>query len=342
MAGEEKTRQVFGDYVSIYNFKQSVDDGNTVRLYYENRIPELQLKNENLNADMESLLDNAVLDPDQESKLEREFEREYHLITREGRLDRIAEDIVIHYMSRGYLGKAMVISVDKATAVKMFDKVKKYWNQHLTYLRADLGTVDPSLRAGIEEKIRYMAETDMAVVVSQSQNEVEDLRARGVEIAPHRLRMVRQDLDTKFKDERDPLRIVFLCAMWITGFDVPSCSTIYLDKPMCNHTLMQTIARANRVFGDKQNGLIVDYIGVFRNLQQALAIYGSAAGGGVQSGEMPVEAKAALVEDLRQAIAEATAFCAAQNVNLSALQGGGGIRTCPAAGRRRGRACRHG
>ena len=86
-------------------------------------------------------------------------------------------------------------------------------------------------------------------------------------------------METKFKNADDPLRIVFVCAMWITGFDVPSCSTMYLDKPMKNHTLMQTIARANRVWKDKQNGLIVDYVGIFRNLQKALAIYGTTPDG---------------------------------------------------------------
>ena len=96
--------------------------------------------------------------------------------------------------------------------------------------------------------------------------------------------MVKEDLETKFKNPDDPLRIVFVCAMWITGFDVPSCSTMYLDKPMKNHTLMQTIARANRVWRDKQNGLIVDYVGIFRNLQKALAIYGTTRGG---TGETP-------------------------------------------------------
>ena len=116
----------------------------------------------------------------------------------------------------------------------------------------------------------------MAVVVSQSQNEIGDLRAQGVDITPHRQRMNTEDLDAKFKDPEDPFRIVFVCAMWMTGFDVPACSTIYLDKPQRNHTLMQTIARANRVFADKANGLIVDYIGIFRNLEQALAIYAEA------------------------------------------------------------------
>ena len=324
IVGEEKTRQVFGNYVSIYNFKQSADDHNTVRLYYENRIPELQLTNENLNEDMTRLLEDAQLDEAQETKLEREFAREYHLITRDERLERIAEDIVIHFMSRGYQGKAMVISVDKATAVKMYDKVQKYWNLHLTFLEADLAA-DPANRQDLERKIEYMRYTDMAVVVSQSQNEVEDLRAKGVEILPHRRRMLNEDLEDKFKDPPDPLRIVFLCAMWMTGFDVPSCSTIYLDKPMRNHTLMQTIARANRVFGDKQNGLIVDYVGVFHDLQKALAIYGSASGGGIQPGEMPVEAKADLVNSLRRAIAEAESFCSGLGADIASQKAAEGF-----------------
>ena len=125
----------------------------------------------------------------------------------------------------------------------------------------------------------------MAVVVSQGQNEIAEMKAKGLDILPHRKRIVEEDLDTKFKDPNDPFRIVFVCAMWMTGFDVPSCSTIYLDKPMRNHTLMQTIARANRVLGEKVNGLIVDYIGVFRDLQRALAIYGTASGGGIEAGE---------------------------------------------------------
>ncbi len=162
----------------------------------------------------------------------------------------------------------------------------------------------------------------MAVVISSAQNEIEDFKKKGLDIKPHRHRMAHESpgLDEKFKDENHPLRIVFVCAMWITGFDVPNCSTIYLDKPMQNHTLMQTIARANRVFKDKLNGLIVDYIGVFRNLQKALAIYGSASGGGIQEGDTPVKAKTALVEQLREAIAEATDFCTAKGIDLSKLR----------------------
>ena len=147
-------------------------------------------------------------------------------------------------------------------------------------------------RQELEDKIQFMQETDMAVVISQGQNEIADMREKGLDIAPHRRRMVEEDLDTKFKDPDDPFRLVFVCAMWMTGFDVPSCSTIYLDKPMRNHTLMQTIARANRVLGEKNNGLIVDYIGIFRNLQKALAIYGSGSGGGIEAGEFPVRSQA--------------------------------------------------
>jgi type I restriction enzyme R subunit len=316
MAGEEKTREVFGDYVSIYNFKQSVDDGATVPLYYENRVPELQLTNENLNEDMERLLEEAELDEAQERKIEREFSREYHLITRDERLEKVAEDLVSHFMGRGHLGKAMVVSIDKATAVRMYDKVQKYWKDYLDSLEAQLETSTDEGREELQAKITYMESTDMAVVVSQAQNEIEELKQKGVDILPHRKRIVTEDLDTKFKDPHDPFRLVFVCAMWMTGFDVPSCSTIYLDKPMRNHTLMQTIARANRVFGDKVNGLIVDYVGMFRDLQKALAIYGSASGGGIGEGETPVEDKSVLVEQLRLAIEDTTVFCTERGINV--------------------------
>jgi type I restriction enzyme R subunit len=330
MAGEERTRQVFGDYVSIYNFKQSVDDQATVPLYYENRIPELQLINPNLNRDMADLLDNALLDDDQESRLEREFSREYHLITRSDRLDKVAEDIVQHFLSRGYKGKAMVISIDKATAVRMYDRVNRCWKTELAGLEAEWEALPPAEReseAGLalKEKLDFMQTTDMAVVVSQGQNEIEDMQARGLDIQPHRRRMVTEDLATKFKDPDDPFRLVFVCAMWMTGFDAPSCSTIYLDKPMRNHTLMQTIARANRVFREKVNGLIVDYIGVFRDLQKALAIYGTGAGGQAAEGEMPVKAKEALVADLRSAIQSTKEFLREHNVDLAAIQAAEGF-----------------
>ena len=317
MAGEEKTKTVFGDYVSVYDFNQSIVDGATVPLYYENRVPTLQLINEDFNEDIEQILEDAELDEAQEVKLEHEFAREYHLITRDERLETIAEDIVDHFMGRGYQGKAMVISIDKATAVKMFDKVQKHWKQYIARLKSGLTTQTGSERIFLEERIRYMEETDMAVVVSLGQNEIDDLRQKGVDIGPHRSRMNTEDLETQFKDPENPFRIVFLCAMWITGFDVPSCSTIYLDKPQRNHTLMQTIARANRVFGDKNNGLIVDYIGIFRYLEKALAIY---ATGADAEGKKPIADKSKLVEKLREAIAEISEFGEGLGVDLAASE----------------------
>jgi type I restriction enzyme R subunit len=316
MAGEEKTKEVFGDYVSIYNFRQSVEDGATVPLYYENRIPELQLTNEALNEDLDRVIDEAMLDERQEQKLQREFNREYQLITREERLEKVAEDLVSHFMGRGQRGKAMVVSIDKATTIRMYDKVQKYWLKYLEDLREQLaGASSEEERKRLQEKISYMETTDMAVVVSQGQNEVEDMAKKGLDIRPHRERMIREDLETKFKDPQDPFRITFVCAMWMTGFDVPSVNTIYLDKPMRNHTLMQTIARANRVLGDKQNGLIVDYVGVFRDLERALAIYGSGAGGEVEEGETPVKDKEKLLQDLRGAVEETGAYLRERGVD---------------------------
>jgi type I restriction enzyme R subunit len=316
MAGEEKTKEVFGDYVSIYNFRQSIEDGATVPLFYENRIPELQLSNENFKEDLEELIEQAELDDEQDKKLEREFAREYHLITRDDRLEKVAEDLVAHFIGREQGGKGMVICIDKATAVKMYDKVRKYWKAYLADLKAELPLADSLNRPVQEARIKFMEETDMAVVVSQQQNEVDEFKKKGLDIEPHRKRMVTEDLETKFKNPDDPFRLVFVCAMWMTGFDAPAVSTIYLDKPMKNHTLMQTIARANRVFGEKNNGLIVDYVGVFRDLQKALVIYGSASGAGVKPGECPIQKKEELVAQLVLAIAEARTFCTERGVDV--------------------------
>jgi type I restriction enzyme R subunit len=289
IVGEELTKEVFGDYVSIYDFQQSIEDHATVPLYYENRAPELQLVNPHLNEDVYKLIEQAELDPEQEARLEKELSRQYHLLTRDERIDTVARDIVRHFIGRGFQGKAMVVAIDKATALRMYDKVRKYWP------KGD--------------------KTDMAVVVSPGQNEVEQLRKRGLDIVPHRERMNREALDEKFKDPDDPLRLVFLCAMWLTGFDAPSCSTVYLDKPMRNHTLMQTIARANRVFPGKHSGTIVDYANVFASLERALAIYAKG-----RDGALPLRDKKALVEELRQAIAAATTYCVSRNVDLAALE----------------------
>jgi type I restriction enzyme R subunit len=268
---------------------------------------------------MADIIDSADLDEDQQAKLEREFAREYQLITREERLEKIAEDLVAHYMGRGVLAKAMVIAIDKATAVRMYDKVQAHWKTALARLKKQLDAADPDDKPDLEKRFRFLDGADMAVVVSQSQNEIEEFKKKGLDIATHRKRMVKEDLEINFKNPDHPLRIVFVCAMWITGFDVPSCSTMYLDKPMRNHTLRQTIARANRVWRDKQNGLIVDYVGIFRNLQKALAIYGTAQGG-TKPGETPIKDKAELARQLREAIEAASGFCVGLGVDPAKIR----------------------
>ena len=317
IAGEERTREVFGDYVSIYDFQQSVEDGATVPLFYENRTPELHLANPDFNEQIYSLIEEAELSEDGERRLERELARRYHLITRDDRLDTVARDIVRHFLGRGFQGKAMVVSIDKATALRMHDKVRRFWAGDRVATVAELGAagVSEPRRAELVERLRVLDQTDTAVVVSAGQNQVEQMASLGLDIVPHRRRVLDEDLDEKFKDPRDPLGLVFVCAMWLTGFDAPSVSTVYLDKPMRNHTLMQTIARANRVFPGKHSGLIVDYANVFASLEKALAIYGQG-----QAGAMPVRDKAALAAELGLAVDGATRYCDAQGVDLAAVE----------------------
>jgi type I restriction enzyme R subunit len=329
--GEERTRDVFGDYVSIYDFQQSIEDGATVPLYYENRTPELELVNPDLNDDIYALIEDADLDDDQQDRLETYLGGQYHLITRDDRLDVVAKDVVHHFLGRGFLGKAMVVSIDKATALRMHDKVRKYWEEAKVEVKQELGrlsyqaggeqTADQALRdlklSELKDRLKAIETTDMAVVVSPGQNEIDQMQALGLDITPHRKRMNESQpgLDEKFKDPADPLRLVFVCAMWLTGFDAPSCSTVYLDKPMRNHTLMQTIARANRVHPGKHSGTIVDYANVFASLEKALAIYGAGRGGST-----PVSNKEELIQALEEANAQAVAFGSQHEVDLVALQ----------------------
>ncbi len=311
MAGEEKTREVFGDYVSVYDFAQSVEDGATVPLYYENRIPELQLKVDDLNEKLGELLDDADLDEEQEKALERRMGRQYHVLIRDDRLDKIAEDIVRHFPARGYRGKGMFVAIDKATAVRMYEKVQTHWKAEIARLEAIANPTE-----GDQDRLDFMRETDMAVMVSQSQNEIADLEKFDIDMRPYRKRILDEDLDDRFKADDDPLRLIFVCAMWITGFDVPTCSTIYLDKPMRNHTLMQTIARANRTAEGKSAGLIVDYVGIFRKLQEALEIYVTPD----ISDKPPIEDIGELIADFLKALDEAEKFAAVHGANLAAIR----------------------
>ncbi len=314
--GEEKTRETFGDYVSEYNFGDSVRDGATVPLYYENRVPRLENVNERLEQEIGKVMDFYDLNDEEEEKLEQEFSTFYHLITREDRLNAVARDIVEHFVGRGYNGKAMVVSVDKKTAVRMYTKVRAEWDRYLGKLRMDLSrTSDEYEKEKIEEKLAQHEHVDMAVMVSQSQNEIDDLVPFEIDMRPLRERILHDNLEEEFKKADSNLRIIFVCAMWMTGFDVPNLSTLYLDKPLKNHTLMQAIARANRVSPGKKNGLIVDYIGVFRNIEKALAIYASTAGGDDEI----IRSKDELVGELESALSSGKKFLHDENVDLAKI-----------------------
>jgi len=309
--GEEKTRDTFGDYVSVYNFKDSIIDNSTVPLYYENRVPEIKLINPDLNEDIYNAIEEADLDEKQEEKLAREFSKEYQILTREDRLDTIAKDIMHHYINRGYEGKAMVVSIDKITTVKMYDKVQNCLKQEVRNLEKEQSNASYEEKIVIKDKINKLKDIDMAVVVSPEQNEINKFREHKLEIKKHRIRMNTEDLEEKFKDSEDNFKIVFVCSMWMTGFDVPSLSTIYLDKPMKNHTLMQGISRANRVFEEKTGGFIVDYVNIFKNLRKALAIYAAPRAG---EADYPIQSKEELVKKLREYIEKINEFL----TNLSA------------------------
>ncbi len=312
--GEDNTRETFGDYVSIYNFKQSMDDGATVPLYYENRLPEVNITKKDFDEKFVEILEEEIDDELKRRKIQRNFPKIYHVLTRDDRLEKIASDIVNHYMNRGYLGKAMVVSIDKLTTVKMYEKVQKHWKNYLKNLK------DNYTKASLEEekrvlndKIIEMEQTDMAVVISEEQGEVKKFAEHGLNIKIHRKRIKLEDLKEKFQDPENPFRIAFVCSKWITGFDAPSVSTMYIDKPLKNHALMQLIARANRVFGEeKENGLIVDYFDIFTNMKKALAIYAA----GKDEEDTPIKPKKELMKLLRQAVSDITKFLEKKNIDI--------------------------
>lgn len=268
------TERTFGGYISVYDFKRAVEDGATVPLYYENRGAKLDdLQNPEITDEILDAIEAADLDSAQQEKLEKEFEKSIHILTAEPRLRSIAKDFVRHYSDVWTSGKAMFVCLNKVTCVRMYDYVQEYWKEEIKHLKKQIKAATQQEAQELVRKLKWMEETDMAVVISQEQNEIQTFKAWGLDIETHRRKMVKRDLDKEFKDSDNPLRIVFVCAMWLTGFDVKSLSCLYLDKPLKAHTLMQTIARANRVNEGKSNGLIIDYIGIVDALKKALAEY---------------------------------------------------------------------
>ena len=340
---DEITRRVFGDYVSTYDFQRAVEDKATVPLYYDARGDKLGVAvgdlNERIAAKLEELETGNI---DVEQRLQQELKRDYHIITAGKRLDQVARDFVHHYSMAWETGKAMLVCIDKITCVRMHKLIEFYWKESIGELEAQLpSATDEQDEQYQRRRIEWMRQTLMAVVVSEEQGEVEKFRKWELDITPHRRlikegidlpetirkqpqfqNMQRMPLDEAFKVEEHPFRVAIVCAMWLTGFDVPSLSTLYLDKPLKAHTLMQAIARANRVNEGKNNGMIVDYCGILKNLRKALATFAGTGDGG-RSGEgdeiEPARPDEELLADLAEAIALVRAFLSDRNESLDGI-----------------------
>ena len=262
LSSNEITARTFGGYISVYDFKRAVEDKATVPLYYENRGDKIkEIKNPDITDKILDAIEEADLNPDQAEKVMHEFEKEVHLLTAEPRLRTIAKDFVGHYSDLWTTGKAMFVCLNKVTCVRMYNFVQEYWQEEIKALEQKIAsTVSDQDQMELSRKLQWMKDTEMCVVISQEQNEIQTFKKWDLDILPHRTKMEKRELDKEFKDSDSNFRVVFVCAMWLTGFDVKSLSCLYLDKPLKAHTLMQTIARANRVAAGKSNGLIIDYI----------------------------------------------------------------------------------
>lgn len=318
LSSDNITARTFGGYVSVYDFKRAVEDGATVPLYYENRGEKiLDLYNPEITNRILDAIENADLDVDQQDKLESEFAKEIHLLTAEPRLRSIAKDFAGHYSDLWTSGKAMFVCLNKVTCVRMYNFVQEYWQAEIQNLKAKIKSATQQEAQELERKLRWMQETEMAVVISQEQNEIQTFRKWGLDIKTHREKMENCELDKEFKDPGNPLRVVFVCAMWLTGFDVKCLSCLYLDKPLKAHTLMQTIARANRVAEGKSNGLIIDYIGIVKALRKALADYTANAGG--LGGADPTVDKEKLIARIGDTVAKTETFLSERKIDLGLL-----------------------
>ena len=321
LSSDNITARTFGGYVSIYDFKRAVEDKATVPLYYENRGEKLQdLKNPEINEEIAAALEQAGdMDASKLAKLEKEFAKEVHLLTAKKRLRLVAKDFAGHYSDLWTSGKAMFVCYNKVTCVRMYNYVQEYWQREIKTLEQAIEKCDSQQEMQEKQrKLEWMKETEMAVVVSQEQNEIQTFQKWGLDIKQHREKMEKRELDKEFKNDSSKLRVVFVCAMWLTGFDVKTLSCLYIDKPMKAHSLMQTIARANRVSEGKTNGLIIDYIGIVKALRQALADY-TANPEGRESGNDPTVDKKELIKLVLKTIAAATAFLKEHGFELNSL-----------------------
>lgn len=330
---DEITKKIFGDYVSTYDFQRAVDDNSTVPLYYDNRGEKLKITTTEINERLAEKLEETELDPDQTARLEADLARDYHVITSSKRLNAVAKDFVQHYSTRWETGKAMVICIDKITVVRMWKLIDFYWKEQIKKIEREvLRSTDEQEGMQLFRRAEWMKQTEFAVIISEEQGEMRRFQNWGLDIIPHREKMKngfeladgkKIDVDTAFKDPDHPFRVAVVCAMWLTGFDVQSLATLYLDKPLRAHTLMQAIARANRVYEGKNNGLIVDYCGILKNLRQALATFATGAPEGAfgEGGEAidPVRPDEELIEELIEAIEMVKGFLQDRGFTLGNL-----------------------
>jgi type I restriction enzyme R subunit len=345
---DQITRRIFGDYVSRYDFKRSEEDGATVKLVYESRGERLRVSHGDLNDQIAEKVEQADLDPDQTALLEKLLGKDYEVITADERLDKIAVDFVDHCAMRWEAGKSLFVCIDKITCARMLQAIEPRWKAKVASVMAEAATTRTAAGAAMEEderaqllvkadtlnrQARWLDETIVEIIISEAQNEVADFKKWSFDIIPHRARMKlgfdatngeRDDVDTAFKDPEHPFRVAIVCAMWLTGFDVECLSTLYIDKPMKAHTLMQAIARANRVYPGKDCGLIVDYNGMLASLRAALAQY--ALGDDGAAGEEIVAPIEERVQALLEAIEATEAHVRSLGFDSAMLIGAKGFR----------------
>ncbi|ALS38448.1 type I restriction enzyme R subunit [Enterococcus rotai] len=325
LGSKQLTYDYFGNPVSEYTFNDSINDGATVPLFYTKKVPTVNLNNDLLNDEFLDIIDKEELTEEERKKLENKYRSSLNVMKRDDRLDEVAQYIVKHFPKRGFLGKGMVISVDKYATVMMYNKVQEHWKKRIRAINSELQRAQSQeeKEALVKEKT-FMNSVEMAVVVSEESGEEEKFERFGLDIMQLRKRYHQvddegRDIEEQFKDPDHPLQLVFVTAMWLTGFDAPSVSTLYLDKPMKSHTLMQAIARANRVYSDdkrgiKINGLIVDHVNIFHYMKKALKDYG----GSHHEAELdlPVKQVDELVEMLVLTQEEIIHFCTSLNIDL--------------------------
>ncbi|MGL4922831.1 MAG: type I restriction endonuclease subunit R [Aeromonas veronii] len=255
-AEDRDTRAVFGDYIHVYDMQQAKDDGATVAIYYESRLAKLSLNNEEL-PHIDDEVDELAEDEEEseQAKLKSRWAALEKVVGSKPRIERVAADLVAHFEERNQAqhGKAMVVAMSREICVHLYDAI--------VALRPDWHDSDPDKGA-------------IKIVMTGSASDKALLR-------PHiHATQVKKRLEKRFKDPSDPLKLVIVRDMWLTGFDAPCVHTLYVDKPMKGHNLMQAIARVNRVFKDKQGGLVVDYIGIANELKSAIKEYTASRGRG--------------------------------------------------------------